>query len=92
MTHDYSGMTPGAWKKEMTDTTSTTDTVPDQPPSPWLTVGEAADRARCGVNLIYRATKAKTHRLQSVPLGGRREVRTTAEWVDAWLMGQATIQ
>ena len=40
------------------------------PSSPWLTVSEAAARARCGVKLIYREVTAK--RLQAARVGGRR--------------------
>ena len=41
------------------------------PPSPWLTVGEAAARARCGRKLIYREG------LRQAPAGrsGRRTAR-----------------
>lgn len=53
-------------------------------PSPWITVGEAARRARCGVKLIYREVSAG--RLQAVRIGGRRELRLRADWIDAWLL------
>ena len=52
--------------------------------SPWLTVDEAADRARCGPKLIYREVRAR--RLAAARVGGRRELRLRAEWVDDWLM------
>lgn len=58
--------------------------------TPWLTVTEAADRARCGVKVVYRAVSAG--RLQAVRLGGRRELRLRAEWVDQWLTEQTTIR
>ena len=51
--------------------------------SPWLTVNEAAARARCGIKTIYREVKA--NRLKAAKVGGRRELRLRAEWVDAWL-------
>ena len=51
--------------------------------SPWLTAQEAAERARCGVKLIYREAKAR--RLRSARIGGRRELRFLAAWVDEWL-------
>lgn len=58
-------------------------------PSPhWLTVKEAATRARCGTKLIYREVKAK--RLRAARVGGRRELRLLAEWVDLWLIATAT--
>ena len=53
-------------------------------PPEWLTVVEAAQRARCGPKLVYRAVKAG--RLQVVRLGGRREIRVKPEWVDNWLL------
>ena len=59
-------------------------------PSPWLTVKEAAARARCGVKLIYREVKAE--RLQAAKVGGRRELRFRAEWIDDWLMTHRVIK
>ena len=58
--------------------------------SPWLTVKDAARRARCGPKLIYREVQAK--RLRAARLGGRRELRFLAEWIDAWLITYSTIQ
>jgi excisionase family DNA binding protein len=52
-------------------------------PSPWLTVVEAAQRARCGVKTVYREVQAG--RLRAARIGGRRELRLRPEWVDAWL-------
>ena len=60
------------------------------PPSPWLTVGEAAARARCGRKLIYREVTAQ--RLQAAKVGGRRELRFRAEWIDDWLMTYRVIK
>ncbi len=60
------------------------------PPSPWLTVGEAAARARCGRKLIYREVTAK--RLQAARVGGRRELRFRAEWIDDWLLTHTVIK
>jgi excisionase family DNA binding protein len=57
------------------------------PMSPWITVGEAARRARCGIKLIYREVCAG--RLQAVRVGGRRELRLRCDWVDAWLLGRS---
>jgi excisionase family DNA binding protein len=51
--------------------------------SRWLTVAEAAERARCGVKTIYREVRAG--RLRAARIGGRRELRLLTEWVDAWL-------
>ena len=53
------------------------------PISPWLTVPEAARRARCGVKIIYRAIAEK--RLRAAAIGGRGEFRMLPEWIDAWL-------
>jgi excisionase family DNA binding protein len=58
--------------------------------TPWLTVEEAAGRARCGVKLIYREVRAC--RLRAVRLGGRRELRLLAEWVDDWLLRHSTVE
>ena len=58
--------------------------------SPWLTVTEAAQRARCGAKLIYREVKA--NRLKAAKVGGRRELRFLATWIDEWLIAYCTIQ
>jgi excisionase family DNA binding protein len=58
------------------------------PSSPWLTVKEAAARARCGVKTIYREVEAR--RLRAARLGGRRELRLLPEWVDQWLLESTT--
>ena len=54
-----------------------------RPPSPWLTVKDAAARARCGIKTIYREVEAG--RLRAARIGGRRELRLKAEWIDQWL-------
>lgn len=59
-------------------------------PTPWLTVDEAADRARCGPKLIYREVRAG--RLKAARVGGRRELRLLVEWIDTWLRAATTIQ
>lgn len=58
--------------------------------TPWLTVNEAADRARCGVKTIYREVRAG--RLRAARIGGRRELRLLPEWIDSWLTAATTIQ
>jgi excisionase family DNA binding protein len=58
--------------------------------SPWLTAGEAAERARCGVKTIYREVQAK--RLRAARIGGRRELRFLREWVDAWLLERTNVR
>ncbi|MFN2444083.1 MAG: excisionase family DNA-binding protein [Vicinamibacterales bacterium] len=57
-------------------------------PSPWLRIDEAAAYARCGVKLLYREITAS--RLRACRVGGRRQLLTKAEWVDAWLEASAT--
>ncbi len=59
-------------------------------PSPWLTVKEAAARARCGTKLIYREVTAE--RLQAARVGGRRELRLRADWIDDWLLTHCVIK
>ena len=56
--------------------------------SPWLTISEAADRARCGVKLLYREVKAG--RLKAARLGGRRALRFLREWIDQWMLESST--
>ena len=60
-----------------------------EPSTPWLTVSEAANRARCGIKTIYR--EAKKGRLKAARIGGRRELRLRGEWVDAWLEASAAV-
>jgi excisionase family DNA binding protein len=57
--------------------------------SPWLTVKQAAARAQVGPKLIYRECAAGG-RLRHARVGGRRDLRFLAEWVDAWLVATAT--
>ena len=55
--------------------------------SEWLTVDEAARHAKCGTRSIYNAVNAvNADKLRAARLGGRRELRFLAEWVDAWLL------
>ncbi len=56
--------------------------------TPWLTVKEAAHRAQVGPKTIYRSVQAG--RLRAARIGGRRELRLLAAWVDAWLEASAT--
>jgi len=56
----------------------------------WLKVGEAAERARCGPKTIYRAVQRG--QLRAARIGGRRELRFLASWIDCWLVGQETEQ
>jgi excisionase family DNA binding protein len=54
----------------------------------WLKVDAAAQHAKCGVRSIYVAVKQG--KLRAARLGGRRELRFLAEWVDAWLLASST--
>lgn len=56
--------------------------------TPWLTVKEAAARARCGPKTVYREVRAR--RLRAARVGGRRELRFRAVWVDEWLEQHVT--
>lgn len=55
----------------------------------WLTAKEAAEYAKCGVQSIYNGVKGR--RLRGARLNGRHELRFLAEWLDEWLMADATI-
>jgi excisionase family DNA binding protein len=57
--------------------------------SPWLTVKEAAERARCGVKTVYREVAAG--RLKAARIGGRRELRFLADWIDQWLSASTSV-
>jgi excisionase family DNA binding protein len=54
----------------------------------WLTVGEAAKHAKCGTRSIYLAVRQG--KLRAARLGGRRELRLLASWIDAWLLSTST--
>ena len=56
--------------------------------SEWLTIRDAARHAKCGQRSIYRAVRSG--QLRAARLGGRRELRFVAEWVDAWLFETST--
>ena len=55
--------------------------------TPWLTVREAAARAKCGVKVIYGAVAR--HKLKAVKVGNG--LRIHVEWLDAWLDAEATV-
>ena len=56
--------------------------------TPWVTVREAAARAKCGERSNYNAVRAG--RLRAARLGGRRELPFLPEWIDAWLIETST--
>ena len=53
----------------------------------WLTVREAAARARCGIKTLYREVAAG--RLRAARVGGRRALRFRAAWIDTWIEAAA---
>lgn len=58
------------------------------PTSPWLTARQAAGYAQVGAKLLYREVHAG--RLRAARIGGRRELRFLAAWVDLWLEQSST--
>jgi excisionase family DNA binding protein len=70
--------------------TSVTDIRPGTtaPPPVWLTISEAAQRARCSPKLLY--SEIRRGRLRAAVIGGRRSLRLRPEWVDQWLEASAT--
>jgi excisionase family DNA binding protein len=54
----------------------------------WLTVEEGAQHARCGKRSLYLAVQQG--KLRAARLGGRRELRFLAEWIDGWLLASST--
>ena len=75
------------WDQRMAEIVPPPSTPPvtttSPPISPWLTAQEAAGRAKVGSKTIYGAVRAG--RLRAARIGGRRELRFLAAWVDAWL-------
>lgn len=57
-------------------------------PSPWLTVAEAATRARVSTKTIYGAVGAGT--LRHARINRRRSLRFLPAWVDAWVKAENT--
>ncbi len=58
--------------------------------SPWLTPKQAAARAQVGVKTVYREVAAG--RLKAARVGGRRELRLRAEWIDEWLEAATRVE
>jgi excisionase family DNA binding protein len=63
--------------------TATSDDRIVERQSPWLNADEAAKRLRCSRKIVYRL--ARSGRLRHARLGGRRELRVRAEWLDEFL-------
>lgn len=57
--------------------------------SEWLTAKEAADYLRTSRRCIYKA--AKSGDLQVSVINGRGDIRTCAEWLDAFVRSRAAI-
>lgn len=57
---------------------------------PWLTVEQGAERAQVGKKTLYGEVRAG--RLRAARVGGRRELRFRADWIDEWLERCATPQ
>jgi excisionase family DNA binding protein len=55
----------------------------------WITLEQAASRARLHVATLRRAIAAK--RLRAIRVNGGRVFRLRASWVDAWLEGAVSI-
>jgi excisionase family DNA binding protein len=56
--------------------------------SDWLTAKQAAAYAKCGVQSIYNGVKRK--RLRAARMNGTGQLRFLAEWIDAWLIADAS--
>jgi excisionase family DNA binding protein len=55
--------------------------------SPWLNIKQAAAYVHRGRDFIGREIRAG--RLRAARIGGRGEILTRAEWLDAWVQDQA---
>ena len=55
--------------------------------SPWLTLAESALYVKRGKR--YLAGEVKAGRLRAARIGGRGEILTRREWLDAWVEDQA---
>ena len=65
------------------------NTARELEPSPWLTVDEAASRAKCSKATILR--NVQRGKLRAAKLTARREFRFHVEWIDAWISESAEI-
>lgn len=55
--------------------------------SPWLTAADAANYLKRGKRFVLREIHAG--RLRAALIGGRREVMTSREWCDQYVIDQA---
>jgi excisionase family DNA binding protein len=60
----------------------------ETPPSPWLTIAEAADYVHRGRRFLAREVRAG--RLRAARVGGRGELLLRREWIDLWVEDLAT--
>jgi excisionase family DNA binding protein len=58
------------------------------PVAEWLTVKEAAARAKCSTRLIYE--NIQRGRLRASRLGTRNDIRILETWLMAWLVSLST--
>lgn len=56
--------------------------------TPWMTVTRAAAYAKTSPKTLYREVAAG--RLRAARVGGRRDLRLRAEWIDQWLESTTT--
>lgn len=56
-------------------------------PSPWLNAAEAAAYLKRGRRFILREIAA--NRIKAARIGGRGEILTRADWLDAYVSDQA---
>jgi excisionase family DNA binding protein len=70
------------------------DTLPQRDPvdggqfTPWQTAAEAAAYIKRGKRFVLREIAAG--RLRGARIGGRGEILTRAEWLDAWVQDRST--
>jgi hypothetical protein len=62
----------------------------DSSSTPWLNVRDAAARARCGTRQIRIAVR--TGKLRAAMIGGHRELRFLAGWIDDYLIATTCAQ
>lgn len=58
-------------------------TEPSKSVTPWLNAKQAAARAQVGAKVLY--AEVRKGRLRASRIGGRKQLRFRAEWIDAWL-------